>query len=855
MNTLRKKGIFLPVHQVIKWPIWEIPTFGYWRKCCHTLYIDMKKLTLSLASIFVFLLWANAQTIEQRIVAASDSFRTLYPMEKVFLHTDKSNYSYEETIWFKAYTTIDERLSILSSVLYIDLLNERGDIVEKRMLPLKKGTANGNIFLPNTLTSGNYTLRAYTLWMLNFKDYVFRKPLYIFGNDFTLKAPAADMTTRYAVQLFPEGGNLVEGVPSQVAFKATGQNGLPVAVTGSLIDEAGQSIATLSTSHDGMGQFEITPQVGKKYKARFRSGNGSQVVVDLPKPLPEGIVMTVNNNGAQKTFVALNRSEKNKALYNNLIISAQMAGQVVYTGKVNFDEDQNVAAINKKNLPPGIMQVTVFDNNGIPLAERLVFVHTVATDATLNASANTKAYGKNEFRISTTGFNMLNASAAIIDADAEPGTCNNTGILASLLLNGELKGYIHQPDYYFSNNNDSVHHQLDLLLMTQGWRKFNWEALLKMQFPPLQYAVESGISIAGKLLKADGKSPLQNGRTDIIIKTEDSLTIVATAITDARGIFVIDSLSFKNEAKLYVQGTNRRKEDALTQLELFPAYYDTLLNTRLRPFADLDPNTATDHNSFSGYAQQLLLKKLNGEGNPNYKSLQEVRVRARRKSSTPIDSLNQRYATDLFYLSDQTIPMDEKGYYVDIWPFLQRNIAGLEVGRNNYGQTTANFSRFSGLDMFSENPSADSTTNITFFLNEIQVTKDVIDFLNPSDVAMVKVWKGPSATVFNAPRGVIGIYTKKDARTRDFRDRGFDNYKKKGYSDIREFYSPVYTTSPPADTKDERITLQWIPNLKIDGSGNAIISFYNNAITKRFRLVVQGIDANGKMLQLDKIVE
>ncbi len=796
----------------------------------------------------------HAQTLEQRLVTASDSFRTLFPMEKVFLHTDRNSYSFEETIWFKAYTTIDERLTILSQVLYADLLNEKGDVVAKKMLPLRNGLANGEIFLPATIPTGNYTLRGYTLWMLNFKDYIFSKPLFIFGSDFVQKQKTAGNTTNFSAQCFPEGGNLVEGLTSRVAIKAVGKNGLPIAVTGTLVDNNGTMLTTFLTRHDGMGVFDCTPQPGKKYKVYLTTADGSKQQFDLPAALPEGIVMTVNNDNPQKTFVALSRTEQNKARYNHLIINAQIGGMVIYQGKVNFDEDQNAAAISKKNLPPGIMQITVFDNTGIPLAERLAFVHPAPGTVTLTANANTGSYGKNEYRLSTTGFTGLKASVAVVDGDAEPGRFTGAGIMASLLLNGELKGYIHQPDYYFSGNTDTIRQDLDQLLLTQGWRKFNWEALLKMQFPPLQYALESGISIAGKLLKSGTKNPVKKGRTDIILRTEDSLTILATANTSDAGTFVIDSLSFKNEAKLSVQGTNARNENALTVLELFPAYFDTLFNTRRLPGVNLDPNATADPGNFSAYLQQQLLKKINAEAGGQYKNLQEVKVTARRKSSSVIDSLNQRYASDIFQLSDQTIPMDEKGYYTDIWLFLQRYVPGIDIGRDQYGQTTVNFSRFAGLDMFSENAAADSTTNITFFLNEVQVSKDVIDAVNPSDIGIVKVWKGAAATIFNAPRGVIGVYTKKDAQTRDFRDRGFDHYKKKGYSAIREFYSPVYTTTPPAGTKDERVTLQWLPNLSFDSNGNATIVFYNNAVTKKFKVIVQGIDANGKLLQHETIL-
>jgi hypothetical protein len=794
----------------------------------------------------------QAQPLEQRIVNVTDSFRSLYPIEKVYLHTDRNRYSFDETIWFKAYLTIDEKLSVLSRVLYVDLLNDRGDVIDKKMLPLVNGTTQGDFFLPPAIASGNYTLRAYTLWMLNFKAHIFQKPLYIFGNDYRLDKAPAKKNTSFSVTLFPEGGDLVDNLSAQVAFKAIAANGLPIEVSGTLLNEAGKPVSTFNSLHDGMGQFEYTPVAGKPHTVRFSTAGGSTQTLALPVAKPEGITMTVNNNSVQKTFVVLNRSEKNKARYNNLIICAQMNSVVVFMGKVNFDEDLNATAISKKNLPPGIMQITAFDLNGLPLAERLVFVYpaTPIPQPTIEATANTQPFGKNRFTLHTAGFTALNASAAIIDADAEPGGLyKGIGIMSALLLNSELKGYIHQPDYYFSQQTDSVRLHLDQLLMTQGWRRFNWTALLSQQFPPVQYGVESGISIAGRLFKSGTKIPLPNGRSDLMLKTEDSLTILASASANSNGIFVIDSLNFKNEAKLYVQGINKKKENANTFLELLPAYFDTLKNTRVFPLADLDPNALPDPAGFTEAEQRWLLNKINAVSENKFKNLEEVKVVARKKYSTLIDSLNQRYASDIFQLSDQTIPMDSNVNYVDIWLFLQRYVPGIEIGRDDFGQTTVNFNRFAGLDMFSENTPTDPTTNIMFFLNEVQVSKDIIETINPSDIGIVKVWKGSSAAVFNAPRGVIGVYTKKDVLRRDFRDRGFDTFLKKGYSVTREFYAPVYTSTPPAELRDNRVTLQWIPQVKTDANGDIVLQFYNNSSSKNFKVVLQGVDANGKLLQ------
>lgn len=233
-------------------------------------------------------------------------------------------------------------------------------------------------------------------------------------------------------------------------------------------------------------------------------------------------------------------------------------------------------------------------------------------------------------------------------------------------------------------------------------------------------------------------------------------------------------------------------------------------------------------------------------------------VKAKRLSVT--DSLNRVYASDLFYNSDQTIPMD-KFNYISIWQFLQRNVPGLDVGRDQYGQTTVFFSRFTGLDAIpstdvgDETP-IDNTTNIEFFLNEVPVPKAVIDALHPTDVGMVKVFKGPSATVLGASRGAISVYTVKGKSTKDWRDRGFESFRKEGYAVSREFYHMDYKLlDPNSSFSDVRPTIYWNSNVPVNKDGKAVIRFYNDDVAKKLKIRVMGMDKDGKVVNIDVIIE
>jgi hypothetical protein len=206
------------------------------------------------------------------------------------------------------------------------------------------------------------------------------------------------------------------------------------------------------------------------------------------------------------------------------------------------------------------------------------------------------------------------------------------------------------------------------------------------------------------------------------------------------------------------------------------------------------------------------------------------------------------YATEIFHNSDQTLPLDSNTHYIDIWQFLNRSVPGISISNTDTGKRVY-FSRYAGLDAFSEG----GGSSVQFFLNEVPVSVDIIDGIHPDDVGLVKVFKGNTAIILGADRGAIAVYTKKGASTRDWRKRGFDAFKLSGYSVTREFY---HATGPEKkDLPDRRVTLYWNPELKQNANGKAVISFYNDDFAKRFTVVIQGIDTEGKLLSIERVVE
>jgi len=415
-------------------------------------------------------------------------------------------------------------------------------------------------------------------------------------------------------------------------------------------------------------------------------------------------------------------------------------------------------------------------------------------------------------------------------------------ILSALLLTGDIKGYVHNPAYYFSNKEPATLQHLDLVMLTNGWRRYLWKEILENKYSTLHYPFETALSITGQVLQSNGKSPLKGGKINLVIKGEDSTSIMSEATVNEKSVFIVDNLDFKKSATVYYQGTNADKTNAIVSVKIDPSYFDTVTTFYAGLFARDQSFEPTD-----------LLKNLLAERKKNDSAistlLNDVVLKSKRLS--PIDSMNQLYVSPFFQTSDQTLVPDNALYF-DVWQYLQRMVPGITINKN-LGSTQVNFSRYGGLDFFNQESDPNS---VQFFLNEVPVSTEIVDGLNPNDIGIIKVYKGVTGIALGVGRGAIAIYTVKGKNTRDWRSKGFDFFKKSGYAINKEYYRLNYAEIKGGLTNefsDIRAILYWNPNVKVI-DGKLIIEFYNDDIGKRFKLLLEGIDKNGRLLHIEKTI-
>lgn len=802
---------------------------------------------------------AQVSTIDKKSL---ERFKNEYPQEKVFLQTDKIQYLSGETIWMKAWCMLDGLPTYLSKILYIDLVDQNGKVVQKKMFQLDSLSSTGAEFdLPASIKSGNYSINAYTLWMLNFPEFVYRKNIFIYGGDYSTKVSATKQP-KLSMYFFPEGGDIIGGVKNRVAFKAVDENGLPVAVKGTIQKSTGTVITNFETQHDGMGLVEIEFAVGENYVASISKANGSTLEFKLPIIKEEGIAMKVDNSNSNRATVLLNRAEKNKEKYNIVKLVAQMNYQVVFTANLNIDEGQTAAPISKKNLPPGILQITLFDDKNNPIAERLVFVenYSIQQPKVQLELVNLKSRAKN--RISFSLDSAKNAVSVAVTA-----TLNNQSIedniASSFLVTTDLKGYISNPGYYFKNKEATTLRHLDLLLMTHGWRRFDWKKIVQNEYATIQYPVESAISIRGKITKSDRTAAVKEGHVAFVIRGEDSTHIMADATVTDKGEFLLSDLNFKKKATIAYQGTNNKKEKLIVDVKLEPSFIDSLNTSINKPNISLDTTNLEDRqNAWANYLYGTIQKETNSfQG----KDLGNVTVKAKRLSK--VDSLNNVYATGPFAMGNSVVPDDYRNV-ISIWQMLQQAVPGLTVEGNPFDPIVF-FNRFRGLNTLSDNASSGGSTDdlsaglvtqtggIAYFINEVNVSKDIVNSLSVDDVALIKVLKNEGASL-GATEGAIAIYTKKGGPVRyNPTEKTFTVIERAGYAVVRQFFSPDYENEPNfnKNTTDKRYTVYWNGQIKPAKDGKYRFQFFNNDISTQLKLIIQGIDVDGQFIYTEQVLK
>jgi len=844
----------------------------------------MKKLPVCLALLFSTLIpfISCAQTqgtgiaaVQQKLSAAVTAQFTNYPREKAFVQTNQNVYLSGETIWYKAYATAYGKPSQLSKVIYVRLSDAHGKLIKQDKLPLVNSTAHGNIDLPDSLRSGWYTLQVFTAWMLNFsRDNIFGQTIYIqkAGEPVDRAGLSAARSTSYHINFFAEGGKPIDGVISNIAFKAVDGNGQPVNVYGEVLDNQQKEIIKIKSEHDGMGSFNLETYANADYKVRVHFPDRSVQNIPLPKVEAAGLSFRVNPAPVGEIDLMVSFAGQQQAVQPILVEAVQEDGTAT-AYPLQLSRGLNVFALKTKDFSNGILHLGAFDERGNLVAERSVFIDD-GNAPKISVTADGVAYkagSENTINISVAdqaGFPLKgNFSVAVTDADMGTAAADNIG--AYFLFQSEESNYVHDPGYYFTNSSDSLRHQLDLLMLTGSAGHFNWAEILNPKKQPLRYAAERSQFIAGKI---ENYQPSQNLKLKMMIASADSGKVIAYVAPDSTGIFKLDNYSSPGNADIFYEAVNAKNRKENVAVTFFNENLDTV---HTLPPA-MQNTTAPDAGINTAFVDSVALGP-DGMAMAMARGITLKAVDVKQVKTTQLEKLIESHVKQFDSDNAQTLDVVDAGsvsnqsvldYIVGRFPGL--NLMRQEGGGFTWmyhgsnalsGSTAVAGGSASSSKTAAPAPSTPASNNAYFYIDEVRVDESTVDHLPMTDVALVRfipppVWFAPLNGGFI---GAIMVYTKTrdDARNADkilgIHTDVLDQYTFNGYSVSREFSPRSDAGKGQKPGADFRTTLFWSHDLQTDARGNVQLHFFANGETKHYRIVVQGFDKDGRPVYLDKV--
>ena len=823
----------------------------------------MRKLITIMALVLMTLIapTAGAQGIFDTYFAKAQAFAHDFPSEKVHLHFDNSSYYQGDTIWYKAYVVndADNKPSLISKPLYVEFVDQLGNVMDRQIVKLHNGEGEGQISLANTFFTGFYEVRAYTKWMLSFGPNppyfsrvipVYRRPLSTsdasrsiatYRMDDSMKQRPKQKVRKLSVRFFPEGGNLIEGVASTVGFETLSEDSGWVDISGFILDENGKKSIPVATIHDGIGSFTVKP--GSKPVQVAMTFQGKDYKFTLPQAQPKGYVLSAITRDSL-IEVSIKRNAQTTPEQLALFVFSHST-PCTYVPIDFGDKLQRNVRILTSDLPGGVTRLALVNANGNTLADRFCFVYPNNT-LNLQAQADNKLYAPYRkancvLRLTDgSGQPVRDASVSVavrdgVDTDYREYEDN---IFTDLLLTSELKGYINRPGYYFTDRSAGRRHMLDNLLLVRGWRKYDLdEAMGKKTFDP-KYLPEPNLNLYGHIDSWYGKSQAGIGIT--VLAQRDTLYVTGSTRADSLGNFVIPLDDFYGKMESLIQ--TRRDNKKFNRNALVSLYRTFEPDMRVLDFSETNP--VWDEPADTTALEQSIDSLATVLKGDSVHMISEIVVKAKfkRKSLLKdtetferdiigyynirqfIDKMRDegKFVPDdmawLMHTVNPNIDRDGLRYRVDSLkysangkdislPFLKGCNDMIETAllyRDKTGLKSLNFDKnfrvkeTDMVDIFANNRTADVDT-----ISQTQLRRMAVR----CDFTMNERWN-PSG-VFAPTHGIRRTIIQ-------------------GYNEPAQFYSPQYADISVLDVPDDtRRTLYWNPSARTDANGEVHIELYN----------------------------
>jgi len=768
--------------------------------------------------------------------------------ENIHMHFDKDIYLPGETIWFKAYLYSNNSPAAISTNFYVGMYDDAGNLLEEKKYPVMNASCNGDFTLSDTIKSTSIRIRAVTKanWLRDSSD-VFEKKIIVRTNEKRINENVASEENRLQIQFFSESGNFVAGISNFLAFKASYSDGSAALITGIIKDELNNTVSdSFKTTKSGLGKMQFTPGKDHKYMAFWNDSSNKAYLTALPNVQNNGVVL--HTELVEDTVHYMVNKNAEGGNLQTIHLLAQMGDEEVYKADLLIgDKIQLVNKFSVNSMPAGIIQFTLFDINWHPIAQSILYINPKAPPTPSNIATiekNTLAKAKNIIEINLPDSGLTNLSASIADINFYDR--NNNQTIKQNLLFKPLK----QLNRMYSDElENGTAKSAALLLLTHDWKKLNWQNIINNKVAETK-PVDEYLSLAFNY-KEKRKKLGQKNVLNLIISDKISGKQFFNLSPENANTFKQEGLVFYDSARLYFGIKNE-----IETLEYLTAYLDNNLQfpKNIEPQKTVPWTTVEDKIYTPDFIDTVLYNrpaKFNEE-----QTLKAVEVKS--KYVNPITArlleLDNKYTTGMFsgltrgyqfnLLDDKTARAQS-----DVLNYIVYRVSSLKICSGSFGERYLIYTR-------SSNDCSPQAKLITF-VDEVELPEqEGLANIPVSQIAYIKYIPGiVIGSSFTSANGALYIYRKKGDEV-DPSTTTMKFVTIKGYDLPKYFTNPDYSEKSSFLHQDFRTTLYWNPYLAADkDSGKIRIEYYNNDLSKKLLLTIEGIDADGRLIHIEKVIE
>lgn len=878
---------------------------------CHSIFSRVMAVSL----LFCYSLMLVAQDADEVSLADAQTkgiisyvqhvmgFNRAVPQEKVYMHFDNTGYFEGETIWFKAYVTRADngRPTDLSKVLYVELLNPSGDLIKTQKYYIdEQGQTHGDIKVDSLFGTGFYEVRAYTRYMTNWGVNavfsrvfpVFKKPVEE-GNyeDLTIDTRlyqernpnnrdqqdslymkavkegiySNNTAKTVSVQFYPEGGDMVQGKKCHVAMLAVTDDGRPYQGQAFVVNQQGEVLASVQTDTLGRGEFTVVPDAfGLAMK--MMNARGKEQQFNLPTARREGCTVTLD----------VISDEMLATLQCTDGVCGELIGYVLMNNGNIYFCDTLVASplmeleLNRGGMKEGVNQMTVFNSDGQILADRLFFICPQSSDADTIVFKAESPWLKPCGKVTLNAKTLPNATFSFSAMDAGTMTNEKQGNLKTwMLLSSEVRGYIDHVDYYFESDDQEHRRAADMLMLTQGWRRYNWNEMAGITPRDKMQPVEDKFYVFGQLSEYRKRNPVNDVNMQVILYNKQGQSLIGNTKTDKDGNYVFGLPFLNGEWKMFFYTTVKDKKKTYrvgvdrqispTPRYITPAEASLKLPTGANMFVHRGEESVSDEEEFIPITRKNIL-------------LQNVTVKAKRYfTNDDFKFKNEDYArrwASIYYDIDRELDniRDRGEAEPTIFEFLAKKNAMFNNPEcvdlpSVTGDTTSTWTEWDGHMSYGSQPIEWIVDNGDT-MNQGAITSDK----GASGDTFFPIWLDEIKSVYIAPydpdqdsrdaangmedrSNYVKIYLYLHHRFSTESNKGLRRTYFQGFNEVSTFQMEDYNVIPPM--ADFRRTIYWAPDIKADAEGRAKIEFFNNSTCEEMYISAEGMTPTGQFVVKD----